>query len=815
MSRALVIIATMAAALAIMAVVPAVRAAGETSTVIVISEPEPITVGSSAQISVQLTTSGGIAVVEEPIALRIGDVTIGRRWTDAAGLVAFNVPRTLVAAEYDVVASYAGDTTYLASTATGRLSVLPYELTVQTVPPLGGIAFDLDGTRFVSGDDGVATISVERTGEHRLTVLAGQYEHESRRIEFRRWGIEAFVPTITVEVPSQTPIQVGFEVLHQVSQRFVDPDGTAIDPGRVTSFSLRSTLGTVTEYPDGRPRWLPASRPVRRPSGLQSVPVRYILERVDVDGQNVVNTGQQRYRLEPDDEWEVELLLFTAQLLPRDALFGFPVGDAVEVSHPNGEIVRIPLGDRGVTARWLARGIYRVSVPDAPGWSPVTPFALSRDQDVPLRVITYLDMAVVGLAAAGLALGLLHVGRPHLIPRTVRVAGNGLATLRDPRAIAAMVSRRQRAPTITGTSAAGLSPSSATAAPPIREFVLPHPRWSSLPSPDALAERSASSGTGPPLRALGTGPGQPAADDVAAVMAVLRPTHQPPPEAASTPEPRGQTRSTAKLAPTSNAEPALTPSARRVRKSGAKPESTSGRKSSGTRTPTERKATDAPTSRAPKAKRASPAQTTPANATTIAESAAKGERARPKAQPSRAKAGSKTEQKARGGGRLPSAASAKGRSAGRVGGPALPRAPKQPGPSKRSAGNGEARPVTAASKDRPKSGRGTPRALAERSIRVRVAAVEDADRLQTWLEAIGIPQPASLPTSTSGEAPETAPAEGPEQVMAPGAYQDANAPGEPNCPGCGVTLTTAARFCRRCGRDLSRDRLLQREGAAR
>ena len=60
------------------------------------------------------------------------------------------------------------------------------------------------------------------------------------------------MPTITVEVPSQTPIQVGFEVLHRVSQRFVDPDGTAIDPGRVTSFSLRSTLGTVTEYPDGR-----------------------------------------------------------------------------------------------------------------------------------------------------------------------------------------------------------------------------------------------------------------------------------------------------------------------------------------------------------------------------------------------------------------------------------------------------------------------------------------------------------------------------------------------------------------------------------
>ena len=155
-----------------------------------------------------------------------------------------------------------------------------------------------------------------------------------------------------------------------------------------------------------------------------------------------------------------------------------------------------------------------------------------------VRVITYLDMAVVGLGAAGLALGLLHVGRPHLIRRTVEVAGVGLATLRDPRAIAAMLSRRQRAPTMAGTAAGSLSPSSATAAPPMREFVLPHPRWAALPRPDAPEQWSASSGAGRPLRVLGTGSGQPAADDVPAVMAALRPTPQPPAEAVSTPERR-------------------------------------------------------------------------------------------------------------------------------------------------------------------------------------------------------------------------------------------------------------------------------------
>ncbi len=254
----------------------------------------------------------------------------------------------------------------------------------------------------------------------------------------------------------------------------MDPHGIGVDPERVTSFTLRSNVGTVATYPDGQQRWFTTSRTVRRPNGLHSVPVHYILERVDVDGQNVVNNGQQRFLVAPDDEWEVELLLYSVRLMPHDALFGFPVGDAVTLTYPNGESARIPSEDGALTVRWLARGMYRVSVPDAPGWSPVTPVALSRDQEVKLRVITYLDMAVVILAGLGLAVGLLHVGRPHLIPRAAGMARGGVAMLRDPHAVAELLSRGQPEPATatpgsrTGHGGPGRGRTGARVRPPAR-----------------------------------------------------------------------------------------------------------------------------------------------------------------------------------------------------------------------------------------------------------------------------------------------------------------------------------------------------------
>jgi hypothetical protein len=75
----------------------------------------------------------------------------------------------------------------------------------------------------------------------------------------------------------------------------------------------------------------------------------------------------------------------------------------------------MPFGPNAeLSIRSLVRGIYRVNVSGAPGISPISPIALSRDQDVQLLVISYLDIAIGAVLAAALGFGLVFIGRPKL-----------------------------------------------------------------------------------------------------------------------------------------------------------------------------------------------------------------------------------------------------------------------------------------------------------------------------------------------------------------------------------------------------------------
>ncbi len=64
--------------------------------------------------------------------------------------------------------------------------------------------------------------------------------------------------------------------------------------------------------------------------------------------------------------------------------------------------------------RSLARGAYSFRILGVNGLSTRAPVALSKDQTVVAKVISYLDLAVVGLAGVLLAVGLFAVGRLSL-----------------------------------------------------------------------------------------------------------------------------------------------------------------------------------------------------------------------------------------------------------------------------------------------------------------------------------------------------------------------------------------------------------------
>jgi hypothetical protein len=134
----------------------------------------------------------------------------------------------------------------------------------------------------------------------------------------------------------------------------------------------------------------------------------------------VVSQAQQRFYVDQEDLWTIQVLLYSARFNARDALFGFPIGTGILMEYPDGDVQSYSFDtDQGYTIDGLARGIYRVTVTGANGYAPATPIALSRDQDVELMVFSALDIGVLVSVGLFLSVGLLWLGRPYVFKQAL------------------------------------------------------------------------------------------------------------------------------------------------------------------------------------------------------------------------------------------------------------------------------------------------------------------------------------------------------------------------------------------------------------
>jgi hypothetical protein len=234
-------------------------------------------------------------------------------------------------------------------------------------------------------------------------------------MHFGRWGDDEFAPTRKIEVPLDKPLEVGFEVSYQVSQTFVDLDHQPVDSSRITSITYKGSNGATFTFEDTGTHWLPSGRIIRLNNGLQETRILYSVMSIVIDGANVVSQAQQRYYVDPDDLWTIQVLLYEAHFSARDALFGFPIGTGIHMEFPDGEVQEYTFDPKeGYTLKGLARGIYKVTVTGAQGYAPPTPIALSRSQDVELMVFSYIDMGFLMSIGLILSVGLLWYGRPYI-----------------------------------------------------------------------------------------------------------------------------------------------------------------------------------------------------------------------------------------------------------------------------------------------------------------------------------------------------------------------------------------------------------------
>ena len=309
----------------------------------------------------------------------------------------------------------------------------PTVLTVGTVPALPGALLVIDGVRFTTDAQGGAVVHVPDVAEGLplLTVRDDGISASNREARFSRWADVS-------EAGEGMSANAVFDVYELITWSYVEVDGAPVDPDTVSELIVRSSHGNVHTFTRREPVWLHALRVVPSVGGLVEKEIEYRIVSAKIDGAETVIRSQQSFIPARQRSWEIELLFYQAKFSARDAALGWPITAGIQVEYPSGKVTHHQLDARGELELRLPRGTYRALV-EGPGMAVWTPVALSRDQQIQITVLSYLDIGLgLGIVAC-LAVGLLVVGRPHLVPRVGRavVARVGTSAGAGPRLAAA------------------------------------------------------------------------------------------------------------------------------------------------------------------------------------------------------------------------------------------------------------------------------------------------------------------------------------------------------------------------------------------
>lgn len=290
----------------------------------------------------------------------------------------------------------------------------PIELT--TMPALPGATLELEGVTFTTDEEGRALVELPAPPEDDtlppLEIVDDGLPDPTMRARFARWwGFS--------RAGGSFAVQAVFDLDQLVTWSYAEVDGRPIEADVVSELVVRSSHGNIHRFASPEPTWLHALRVVPSVGGLSPKDIEYRIERVVVEGADVVIRNQQKFIPSQQPHWTIALLFFDARFTVTDALLGSPIGAAIQLEYPSGRVIRYPLDDQGELHLRLPRGSYRALV-EAPGMRVWTPVALSRDQETPIKVLTYVDIGLAATVIGLMALGLLFAGRPHLLRRRAR-----------------------------------------------------------------------------------------------------------------------------------------------------------------------------------------------------------------------------------------------------------------------------------------------------------------------------------------------------------------------------------------------------------
>jgi hypothetical protein len=275
-------------------------------------------------------------------------------------------------------------------------------LVITTIPEVPGFQVTIDDETEVTNEKGIARFKTRDTKNlnERLKLDVQQVELDGREVRVEssntRWKDDG------------AAIWMG--IFWPVRFSFIDVNGEPVDVNRVESVKLKSQTGEIVEASTKEATWLQGSRVVSLGGGPQDKQIQWAIQEVKYASSNVVNSAQQRFEPAETEEVVVELLFYRTKVIVKDAFFGFPIGDAVLITSPDGRVERFPLAENGaVNLPSLPRGDYSIAV-EGPGPLMARPVAISRNQVLDLKFYSWLDIGLVGGFLAAFAIGTLCLG---------------------------------------------------------------------------------------------------------------------------------------------------------------------------------------------------------------------------------------------------------------------------------------------------------------------------------------------------------------------------------------------------------------------
>lgn len=383
---------------------------------IVLEMPTAAAPGQKLEFTAHLF-SGGAAVPNTHLSLLVDGRFRRQERTDAAGVASFALLGNLPAGVHRFTVQYLAPhrrrspANLVLASASSTIQIRPLVLKVQTVPPIAGVNFLVDGRSFASDATGLASTTVATAGFHDLTVSLHD-PNPLTHLEFGRWGDDAFTADRQVRLQGDVSLTAGLRIAYLTQLHFVGGQNNRLDPGRVSDVILSGPNAESVSVTDpSKPVWLQTALPAKRSGadGLFYSPTPYTVTNAEYDGLSVVDRGSQPFLPGPSS-WSMSLKLYTMRIHAEDALLGINVSKPASVTDEAGKSRVVHLDRHGNATLLVGRGNYTVHVA-ASGISPLAPVALSRDKEAIVPIISVLDLVIVGMGIGLTLVTLFLLGR--------------------------------------------------------------------------------------------------------------------------------------------------------------------------------------------------------------------------------------------------------------------------------------------------------------------------------------------------------------------------------------------------------------------